>query len=75
MEAEDGMQNEKIDGIMQVIQQLAQVVAQQGEQMGALLKSVRAPRRKTPIRGKDGKIAQVMEEIVDEGGDAPQTIQ
>ena len=75
MEAEDGMQNEKIDGIMQVIQQLTQVVAQQGEQMGALLKSVRAPRRKTPIRGKDGKIAQVMEEIVDEGGDAPQTIQ
>ena len=75
MDAEDSMQNEKIDGIMQVIQQLTQVVAQQGEQMGALLKSVRAPRRKTPIRGKDGKIAQVVEEIVDEGGDAPQTLQ
>jgi len=58
-----GMLEQVASGLGQVMQAM-QAQAQASE---ALQKAVRAPKRKRAVRGKDGKIAEIIEEAMDEG--------
>lgn len=53
-----------VDKMSQVLTAVLQGMAQQQELMGKLLQVVAAPRKRTPVRGPDGKIATMTEEIV-----------
>lgn len=51
-----------------ILQQLLQAFSAQQQQIQQLAQAVKAPRRKKAVRGADGKIAEVIETPMDDGG-------
>lgn len=52
---------------------MMQSMQERGEFLNDLMKALAAPKKRTAIRGPDGKIAEVLEELAD-GADVPDTV-